>query len=133
MRRGARPIIDDAIVQALLPTNREPEAEDRELALANAPAWRTERLTPEMVRTWLRAGAHPDEAHLASALLREGITPDLADEVVTDPDTGERVTILDLARPLHRAFRHRLLAELLDAAGVERAPRPFRWWASPGA
>ena len=65
-RWGARPVVDDAIVQALLPANREPEMEDREAALLNAPAWRSAWLGSDQVRAWLRAGAHPEEASRAS-------------------------------------------------------------------
>jgi len=126
-------VIDDAIVQALLPANREPEPEDRELAYVNAPLWHTARLSPEMVRAWLGAGAHPEEAYLVSALLQEGISHERADELVTHPDTAERLTVLDLARREHRAFQSRYLQDALDAAGVERLRRSFRWWATPGA
>jgi hypothetical protein len=131
--RIARPGVDDAIVQALLPTNREPEMEDRELALRNAPGWRAAWLGSDQVRAWLRAGAHPEEAELVVALLVQGITDDRADEVVTHPDTGERMTVLDLARHEHRPFLPRALQQALDDAQVSRDPRPYRWWAAPGA
>jgi hypothetical protein len=131
--RIARPGVDDAIVQALLPTNREPEMEDRELALRNAPGWRSAWLGSDQVRAWMRAGAYPEEAALVVALLVEGITDARADELVTHPDTGERMTLLDLARREHRPRQPRALQQALDDAEVRRDPRPYRWWAAPGA
>jgi hypothetical protein len=132
-RRLARPGVDDAIVQALLPENREPVMADRELALRNAPGWRAAWLGSDQVRAWLRAGAHPEEAELVVALLVEGITEDRAGEVVTHPDTGERMTVLDLARREHQPRHPRLLQRALDDVQVCRDPRPYRWWAAPGA
>ena len=131
--RRARPVVDDAIVQALLPTNREPEMEDRELALLHAPSWRAAWLSSDQVRAWLRAGAHPDEADLVVALLLEGITVDRGDELVTHPDTGERMTLLDLARRDHHPFRQEALRLALDDAQVTHERRRYRWWAQPGA
>ena len=129
-RRGARPVIDDAVVQALLPENREPDLEDRELALRDAPSWRSAGLSPDLVRAWLRAGAYADEAHLATALLAEGVTPDGATQLVTHADTGERLTVLDLARREHRALQPLALEAALDGAGVERQRRSWGWWAA---
>jgi hypothetical protein len=130
--RGARPVIDDAVVQALLPANREVEPEDRALALTHAPLWRSARLSSDQVRAWLRVGAHPEEAHLVAALLMEGITSDRGEDVVTHPDTGERMAVLELARREHDPRQPRALQEALDDAGVERDSRPFRWWAVAG-
>jgi hypothetical protein len=130
--RGARPVIDDAVVQALLPVNREVEPADRDLALTHAPQWRSARLSSGQVRAWLRAGAHPEEAGLVAALLMEGITPDRGADVVTHPDTGERMTVLELARLEHRPARPQRLQDALDDAGVKRESRPFRWWAVAG-
>ena len=50
----------------------------------------------------------------------EGISPKRAQLVIEDPSTGERVSIVDLARSACNRSRVEDLSVVLDDAGVER-------------
>ena len=52
---------------------------------------------------------------------------------MTHPDTGERMTLVDLARETFQVFQPLALKTALDDAGVVREMRPYRWWALYGA
>jgi len=107
----------------LLPPSRPFTRQDVESAGAWAQSWEDYSFTYSEVESWLRCGLYPSESSLAASLVGEGITPDRLSEPVTHPDTGERLTVLDVARrmPEARAYnRDATLCDLLDQAGVER-------------
>lgn len=121
--RGQLPPFD--LIQALLPPTRPATRADRRAAEANAREWGDYRFTSGEIRAWLAAGVHPDEAALVRDLIEEGISPDGLQLVVTHPDTGERLSILDVARSSH--LSHRNLCAALDDCKIERTRQP-RWW-----
>ncbi len=117
-----RPTEDDAIIRALLPPTRRANAQDWRSARTYAHDWRTFGATADDVRTWLRAGAAPEDGSLVAFLADEGITPARLMEQVEHPETGEQVTILDIARAVLGTFGTSAddLGKALDKAGVER-------------
>jgi hypothetical protein len=117
-----RPTGDDEIVRALLPPTRRATGPDWRSARTYARDWRTFGATAEEVRTWLRAGAAPEDGPLVAFLMDEGIGPARLMEQVEHPETGEQVTILDIARAVLGTFGTSAddLSKALDKAAVER-------------
>lgn len=135
---GPRPgSITDGIVRLFLPPTRRAKGRD----WCDARRWRQEWTwagftRAEDIRPWLFAGAAPDEAGIVADLVSEGIVPARAGVQFEHPVTGERGTILDVARREYdRSDFYRLsLSDALDEAGVERKrkPKPSGRWPGVG-
>jgi len=107
----------------LLPTSRAFTKDDVQRAKNCAASWDEYGFEVHEVRTWLRSGLEPGDADMAASLIEEGITPSRLMEQFTHPSTGERTTILDVARglPQVRAYdASKTLCNVLDDAGIER-------------
>lgn len=107
------------VVKALLPINRRALREDWQLARKEGLVWERLAFTASDVVAWLRAGVFPDEPELADRLACEGVTATMAETVVEHPDTGERMSLVELGRAsIEDGYRS--LGNLLDLAGIER-------------
>lgn len=132
LNSGRRRQPTDELVTLLLPPTRRPTREVWQTARLNAQRWDGLGLATAVVRAWLVAGLHPEESDVAHALISEGITPDYSARVFADPETAERLSILEFVRR-HLPDPYKPLSRWLDEAGVERtpSPHPLKWrWTS---
>jgi hypothetical protein len=118
---------DPEFLRLLLPPTRPATRDDYHRARHDLLGWQSLGYEIDDVRPWLRAGLEPNESGLAAELVAEGITPTRGMQQFEHPRTGERITVLDLARRFHIDFNS--LNDALDDAGVERVKgvRPSRW------
>ncbi len=131
LKAGAKNRSDERLRRLLLPPTRNPTRADHRQADRDLVGWQSIGFDADDVEPWLRAGAEPGDFDLVAELVGEGISPDRAGEQIEHLTTGERATVLDVARDFYRLYRtseHRTLCEALDAAGVERVRgvRPSR-------
>jgi len=120
LKAGTSASAPEELVRALLPPSRRASGGDWAVARREARHWQEVGIPVGEVTAWLKAGVEADEALLADELIEEGISPQRAALVVEDPDRGDRVTILELVRRHHSPFHPAAVAEILDAALVER-------------
>lgn len=114
------------LTRALLPPTRRATRQDHREAEANARAWHDYRFEAPEARAWLEAGIYPDEVGLVRDLIEEGISQADLNLIVTHPDTGERLTILEVAR--RSQLDHRDLCATFDACRIEQHRQPRWWW-----
>lgn len=139
LKAGTRNRSDERLRRLLLPPTRKATYADHRQAERDVVGWQSIGFDADDVEPWLRAGAEPGDFDLVAELIGEGISPDRAGEQIEHLATGERVTVLDVARDFYRLYRtseYRTLCEALDAAGVERVRgvRPSRLFRGrPGA
>lgn len=115
--------------RVFLPENRPFTGLDAQNARNFAAAWEEFDYTADAARGWLKAGLEPHESTLATLLEAEGIRPWMLREVIEHPDTGERLTILDVARRAPQTYvydKDKTFCDVLDDAGVERPERTGR-------
>jgi hypothetical protein len=118
---------DSEFLRTLLPPTRPATRDDYHRARHDLLGWQSLGYDIDDVRPWLLAGLEPGEPSLAAELVAEGITPTRAKQQFEHPRTGERITVLDIARRFHIDFDS--LNDALDDAGVQRVKgmRPSRW------
>lgn len=120
-RRQRQPLT--ALTRLLLPPTRRATGHEVAQARRNELGWVSIGFGVDRVGPWLRAGAFPHEYNLVADLVAEGIFAPRVSEQFEHPRTGERVTVLDVAREFFRTLGvndFRSLSEALDDAGVER-------------
>jgi hypothetical protein len=123
-RRG----FDPAFLRLLLPPTRRATAEDFRQAERDIVGWQGLGYGIEQARRWLESGTEPHEYWLVQELVAEGISPVRAAQQFEHPKTGERTTILDIARRFRDEFE--TLNDALDDAEIERVKgeRPSNWF-----
>lgn len=120
LKAGTSAAPPEDLVKALLPPTRRATGADWAEARREARHWQEVGIPASEVAAWLGSGVEPNEALLADELIEEGISPQRGTLVVEDPEMGELLTIVELVRRHHSPFRPAAVAEILDAAGVER-------------
>ncbi len=113
----------ERLLKLLLPPTRKETRADYKQAERDLVGWQSIGFDADDVEPWLRAGAEPGDFNLVAELVAEGVGPGRAGKQFQHLRTGERVTILEVARDFYRFYRtsnYRTLCEALDDAGVER-------------